>query len=163
MNQSRVSLYAHSSKTYNVMKINPPIDIKIQSWIKPKLYLKNTSMSSKDDHKTSNWKKRKGFTSVYRQNKYLPSLVLAETSTIGKSKNKFIGRRESFNQNSNYYILGKNDRGYEAFPVFDWFNFSKGINFRYFVLSYLCISIVTFCVRNFFQIFNEILSIMVRV
>ena len=130
MNQSRVSLYAHNSKTYNIMKINPPSDIKIQSWFKPKLYLNNTSMDSKDDHKTATWKRRKGFSTISRQNKSLPSWILAETNSIGKSKNKYIGRRESFNQNSNYYILGKNDRGYEAFPVFDWFNFSRGVNFR---------------------------------
>ena len=144
MDGSRVRIFSHSPKKYNVMKISPPIDLKIQSWVKPIMYndvkvsdplLVNTAYS---------YKKRKSFNFLNRSNKPNSPLILCESNSTGKNNNKFVGRKELFNQNSNYYILGKNDLGYEAFPVFDWYHFSRGVNFRYSKLL-SPILIVDFC------------------
>ena len=131
MDESRVRIFSQSPKKYNIMKISPPIDLKIQSWIKPIMYNDVKASDTVTVNTAYSLKRRKTMNLLNRSIKPNSPLILCESSSAGKNNNKFIGRKELFNQNSNYYILGKNDLGYEAFPVFDWYHFSRGVNFRY--------------------------------
>ena len=131
MDESRVRIFTQSPKKYNIMKISPPIDLKIQSWVKPMMYNDVKVSDPVAMNTTYSLKKRRPIHIFNRSNKPNSPLILCESNSTGKNNNKFIGRKELFDQNSNYYILGKNDLGYEAFPVFEWYHFSRGVNFRY--------------------------------